>query len=145
VAREEVVPCLHQAQQVIDARDGFDAPDLLADEVACALVAGAPARGIVLVAGEHEERQLPDPRRSGAADALQQAETVETGHAQIRDHHRNARVALDRRPAGLTVGCFAGIEETSDHLRNRAAHRLGVVDDQYPGLVHGRLPVQVLR
>src|SRR5262249_14681000 len=50
VARLEVVPGLHQAQLVIDACYGLDAPDLLADEVACALVESAAARRTVLVA-----------------------------------------------------------------------------------------------
>jgi hypothetical protein len=116
--------CLHQCRQVIDARDGLDALDRLVDEVVRALLAGTPPRRVVLVAGEDEERQLADARRSGAADAPQQPEAVETGHAQIRDHHHDARISLDRRPARLAVGCFGGIERAADHLRDRAAHRL---------------------
>src|SRR4051812_14476502 len=128
----QVVACLHQLEQVVDARQHLGRVGLLGDEVVGAHVARALLRRLVLVAGDDDDRQLLDARIAGGAHALEKPEAIELRHVEVGHHHDDRRIALDGLPACLAVGDFAHGEGGAEDAIEGSADELGVVDDQDP-------------
>jgi hypothetical protein len=140
----ELAARLRQLDQGLETREQFDRADALCDEVRRAAFLGTIARRLVLVAGNHDDRQLADAGDVRFAHALEEPVAVQLGHGEVGNQHLHARIEHQGLPAGLSIAFFPHIESPLDVLDDGRAHHARIVDDEYArqrggdGFVHGQ-------
>src|SRR6266545_8042128 len=97
----------------------------------CAPAARALLGGVVLVAGDHENRHALDARVPGLPDAIEKREAVEHRHLDVAEHHLDGGIGRDRLPAGLAVHLLPDVEALAYQARERRADDLGIVHQKH--------------
>src|SRR5688572_2954826 len=121
----------HQAQHVVEARKHLGCVGGLGDEVVRAeLFRALLVLGLLVTGDDHHGKRL-DAGILGAADAREQAETVELRHFQIGEHHDERRIGLDRAPRRFAVDLLAHAERALEYRGEGRADELGIVDHQH--------------
>ena len=71
----------------------------------------------------------------GAADALQQSETIQAGHGQVGEYHLDARLGEQPFPAVFAIDALQEGEVLGQDLLDRMTHQARVIDDQNDRLI----------
>ena len=127
----QLLLCRRQPDQRLQPRQQLVGADRLADEVRDAQRACTLAGSFLLIAGNHDHRNVTNPRQPRVANPRQQTIAIQHRHCRVGDHRPYRVIEHDRLPPGFAVGLFAVIEVATQMLDDHRPHQARIIDHQH--------------